>query len=238
MSKLELSRSAIFELLLDRPKIKASHKIALMVMIQNSDWKTGHVQICRTAIKNKVGCSLNTLDKILKQFELDTVVKVHREFCEKKKAFKPNNYWISVMGLARLLGVTPGEIQHIKGKRTPKKKKTKSNRVPQKLSEGVPQDLSEGVPQKLSKGSLKNGGTLTQKLGEGSLKNEDIIPVYEPVSLPVNKPVIDNANTNKTHMNKPDFSFPRVTYDPIAAGRKKAEIARAKANTIKRERRR
>ena len=237
MSVKELSRSTIFELLLDRPKIKASHKIALMVMIQNSDWKTGHVQICRTAIKNKVGCSLNTLDKILKQFEGDTVLKVHREFCEKKRAFKPNDYWISVVGLAVLLGVTPGEIQHIKGKRTPKKKKTKSRRVPQNLSEGVPQELSEGVTQKLSEGSLKNGGTLTQKLSKGSLKNEDIIPVYEPVSLPVNKPVIDNANTNKTQNRKPNFGFPRVTYDPIEEGKKKAEMARARANTLKRERR-
>lgn len=228
MSKPELSKSTIFEILLDRPKIKASHKIALMVMIQNSDWKTGHVQICRTAIKNKVGCSLNTLDKILKQFECDTVVRVQREFCEKKKAFKPNDYWISVVGLARLLGVTPGEIQHTKGKRTPKRKKAKSK--------GVPQNLSKGVPQELSEGSLKNRGTLTQKLSEGSLKNDDIIPVHEPVSLPVNKPVIDNANTNTPKKTKTPFVFPKTIYDAKAAGKRKAELAKAKADTIKRRR--
>ena len=207
-----------------------------MVMIQNSDWKTGHVQICRTAIKNKVGCSLNTLDKILKQFECDTVLKVNREFCEKKRAFKPNDYWISVIGLAVLLGVTPGEIQHIKGKRTPKKKKTKSRRVPQNLSEGVPQELSEGVTQKLSEGSRKNRDTLTQKLSEGSRKNDDIIPVYKPVSLPVNKPVIDNANTNTLKKTKPPFVFPKTIYDAKAAGKRKAELAKAKADTIKRRR--
>jgi len=212
-----------------------------MVMIANSDWKTGVVYSCRTAIKNQVGCSLNTLDKILKQFENDTVIKVHREFCEKKKAFNPNKYNISPIGLSGFLGVTLGEITHSKGKRTTKKKNSKMVKykggVTQKLSEGVTQELSEGVTQKLRKGSLKNGCTLTQKMGEGSLKNDDIIPVYEPVSLPVNKPVIDNANTNKTQNRKPNFGFPRVTYDPIEEGKKKAEMARARANTIKRERR-
>ena len=240
MSAKELSQSAIFKILLKRPSIKPTHKIVLMVMIENSDWKTGIVYSCRTAIKNQVGCSLNTLDKILKQFENDTVIKVHREFCEKKKAFNPNKYNISPIGLSGFLGVTLAEITHSKGKRTPKKKNSKMVKyeggVTQKLSEGVTQELSEGVTQKLRKGSLKKGCTLTQKMGEGSLKNEDIIPVYEPVISPVKEPVIDNANTNTLKKTKPPFVFPKVIYDAKAAGKRKAELAKAKADTINRRR--